>query len=187
MFNSKLVVMQPESIYVLHSTMHMGGVEVSTDPKDNAITISTAKIMVESEDFDNIQLRVDLAGKDTQRVFDQIPKSFLFDVFGKDAVTELLTGNPFWIRHSPGKTEGEGLEGQHSPDRRRTQIVVRSWKRIWFQCHAGARKFFKLKPAVHDHLKREGYILRALDRSVALVNSSISLANCICSSNDSIQ
>lgn len=34
------------------------GVEVSTDPKDNAITISTAKIMVESEDFDNIQVRL---------------------------------------------------------------------------------------------------------------------------------
>ncbi|XP_058202353.1 uncharacterized protein LOC131316871 [Rhododendron vialii] len=91
------------------------GVEVSTDSKDNAITISTAKIMVESEDFDNIQLRVDLTGKETQRVFDQvlknlarsappfpglrklkggktseIPKSFLFDVFGKDTVTEFV-------------------------------------------------------------------------------------------------
>ncbi|KAI8567068.1 hypothetical protein RHMOL_Rhmol02G0092400 [Rhododendron molle] len=184
--------------------------------------------MVESEDFDHIKLRVDLTGKETQRVFDQvlknlarsappfpglrklkggepsnlfpvllnvllikyrrfagglvpvsntcgtpilskqIPKSFLFDVFGKDTVTEfvvneIVTSTMCDYVKKARKTEGEGLDGQHSPDRRRTQIVVRSWKRIWFQCHAGARKFFKLKPAVHDHLKREGYILRALD------------------------
>ncbi|KAG5560958.1 hypothetical protein RHGRI_004103 [Rhododendron griersonianum] len=70
------------------------GVEVSTDPKDNAITISTAKIMVESEDFDNIQLRVDLAGKDTQRVFDQVLKNLARSAPPFPGLRKLKGGEP---------------------------------------------------------------------------------------------
>ncbi|KAH7859029.1 hypothetical protein Vadar_030667 [Vaccinium darrowii] len=91
------------------------GVEVSTEPKGNSITISNANIVVESEDFDKIDLRVDLTGNETKKVFDQvlrnlarsappfpglrkvkggktseIPKSFLLDLFGKDSVTKFV-------------------------------------------------------------------------------------------------
>ncbi|XP_028074915.1 uncharacterized protein LOC114277245 isoform X3 [Camellia sinensis] len=48
------------------------GLEVSTDPKDNAITIKNVKILVEYREDDKIQLRVDLTGNETQKVFDQV-------------------------------------------------------------------------------------------------------------------
>ncbi|KAK9288690.1 hypothetical protein L1049_017153 [Liquidambar formosana] len=52
------------------------GLEASiTDPKDNAIRLKPAKIFVESQDDDKIQLRVDLAGEETQKVFDQVLKN----------------------------------------------------------------------------------------------------------------
>ncbi|XP_022858305.1 uncharacterized protein LOC111379189 isoform X3 [Olea europaea var. sylvestris] len=49
------------------------GLEASiTDPKENAVSIKSAEIVVESEDDDKIQVRVDLSGEETQVVFDKI-------------------------------------------------------------------------------------------------------------------
>ncbi|CAK9161654.1 unnamed protein product [Ilex paraguariensis] len=49
------------------------GLEASiTDPKGNGITVKNAKIVVESQDDDKIQLRVDLTGEETQIVFDKV-------------------------------------------------------------------------------------------------------------------
>ncbi|GMP55132.1 hypothetical protein CsSME_00020045 [Camellia sinensis var. sinensis] len=91
------------------------GLEVSTDPKDNAITIKNVKILVESREDDKIHLRVDLTGNETQKVFDQVltdlarsappipgfrrqkggktskvPKSFLLQVLGEERVTKFV-------------------------------------------------------------------------------------------------
>lgn len=85
------------------------------DPKDNDITIKNAKIVVESQEDDEIQLRVDVAGVDTQRVFDHVltnlarsappipgfrrqkggktsnvPKSFLLQILGEERVTKFV-------------------------------------------------------------------------------------------------
>lgn len=49
------------------------GLEASiTGPNDKAITVKNAKIVVESQHEDKIQLRVDLAGDETQKVFDKV-------------------------------------------------------------------------------------------------------------------
>ncbi|GMY32671.1 trigger factor [Fagus crenata] len=49
------------------------GLEASiTDQKGNAITLKSAKIVIESQDEDKIQIRVDLTGDETQKVFDQV-------------------------------------------------------------------------------------------------------------------
>ncbi|KDP44258.1 hypothetical protein JCGZ_05725 [Jatropha curcas] len=49
------------------------GLEASiTDPKDNAMNFKNAKIVVESKEEDKIQLRVDLSGDETQKVFDKV-------------------------------------------------------------------------------------------------------------------
>nr|XP_028963305.1 uncharacterized protein LOC103442006 isoform X6 [Malus domestica] len=78
------------------------------DAQGNLITLKTAKIVVESQDDNKIQVRVDLTGDDTQKVFDRVltnlartappvpgfrrqkggktskvPKSFLLDILGK--------------------------------------------------------------------------------------------------------
>ncbi|XP_059632956.1 uncharacterized protein LOC132275469 [Cornus florida] len=92
------------------------GLEASiTDPKDNAITVKDAKIVVESQDDDKIQIRVDVTGKETQKVFDKVlanlartappipgfrrekggktskvPKSFLLQVIGEERVTKFV-------------------------------------------------------------------------------------------------
>ncbi|PSS32808.1 Trigger factor like [Actinidia chinensis var. chinensis] len=91
------------------------GLEVSTDPNDNSITIKNAKIIEESRDNDKLQLRVDLTGIDTQKVFDRVlielarsappipgfrrqkggkttkvPKSFLLQVLGEERVTKFV-------------------------------------------------------------------------------------------------
>ncbi|XP_057477760.1 uncharacterized protein LOC130765370 [Actinidia eriantha] len=93
----------------------VSGLEVSTDPSDNSITIKNAKIIEESRDNDKLQLRVDLTGIDTQKVFDQVlielarsappipgfrrqkggkttkvPKSFLLQVLGEERVTKFV-------------------------------------------------------------------------------------------------
>ncbi|XP_070682288.1 uncharacterized protein [Malus domestica] len=85
------------------------GLEASIgDAQGNLITLKTAKIVVESQDDNKIQVRVDLTGDDTQKVFDRVltnlartappvpgfrrqkggktskvPKSFLLDILGK--------------------------------------------------------------------------------------------------------
>ncbi|KAK3035502.1 hypothetical protein RJ639_033961, partial [Escallonia herrerae] len=43
-----------------------------TDLKDSAITVKDAKTVVESQDDEKIQLRVDLTGKETQVVFEKV-------------------------------------------------------------------------------------------------------------------
>ncbi|XP_070682286.1 uncharacterized protein [Malus domestica] len=49
------------------------GLEASIgDAQGNLITLKTAKIVVESQDDNKIQVRVDLTGDDTQKVFDRV-------------------------------------------------------------------------------------------------------------------
>ncbi|CAI0544031.1 unnamed protein product [Linum tenue] len=49
------------------------GVETSiTEPKDNAITVRDAKIVVESRDETSIKVRVDLGGDETEKVFGKV-------------------------------------------------------------------------------------------------------------------
>ncbi|KAA8527254.1 hypothetical protein F0562_034649 [Nyssa sinensis] len=93
----------------------VGSETAITDPKDNAITVKNAKIVVESQDDDKIQVRVDLTGEETQKVFDQVlhnlartappvpgfrrqkggktskvPKSFLLQMLGEERVTKFV-------------------------------------------------------------------------------------------------
>ncbi|KAL3752702.1 hypothetical protein ACJRO7_000153 [Eucalyptus globulus] len=88
---------------------------VITDPKDNAVTLKNAKIVVESQTEGQMQLRVDLTGDETQRVFDQVlanlartappvpgfrrqkggktskvPRDFLLQILGEDRVTKFV-------------------------------------------------------------------------------------------------
>ncbi|KAL2507230.1 uncharacterized protein Fot_30877 [Forsythia ovata] len=89
------------------------GLEASiTDPKENAVSIKSAQIVVESKDDDKLQVRVDLSGEETLVVFDKIlanlartappvpgfrrqkggktskvPKDFLLRILGEDRVT----------------------------------------------------------------------------------------------------
>ncbi|KAF8041552.1 hypothetical protein BT93_A0217 [Corymbia citriodora subsp. variegata] len=88
---------------------------VITDPKDNAVTLKNAKIVVESQKESQMQLRVDLTGDETQRVFDQVlanlartappipgfrrqkggkttnvPRDFLLQILGEDRVTKFV-------------------------------------------------------------------------------------------------
>ncbi|OMO88698.1 hypothetical protein CCACVL1_08256 [Corchorus capsularis] len=49
------------------------GLEASiSDADENVITLKDAKIVVESRDENKIQLRVDVTGKETQKVFDKV-------------------------------------------------------------------------------------------------------------------
>ncbi|GFP97292.1 hypothetical protein PHJA_001873300, partial [Phtheirospermum japonicum] len=92
------------------------GLEASiADTKDNVITIKNVEIVVESKDDDKMQVRVDLAGKETEIVFDKvlrnlarsappvpgfrrekggdcliIPKDFLLQILGEDRVTNFV-------------------------------------------------------------------------------------------------
>ncbi|XP_021906717.1 uncharacterized protein LOC110821250 isoform X2 [Carica papaya] len=92
------------------------GMEASiADPKENAVTVKNAKIVVESRDENQVQLRVDLPGNETQKIFDKVltnlartappipgfrrekggkttkvPKSFLLQVLGEDRVTKFV-------------------------------------------------------------------------------------------------
>lgn len=92
------------------------GLEASiTDQKDNAITLKNAEIVIESQDENKIQLKVQLPGDETQKVFDkvlanlastappvpgfrrqkggktsQVPKSFLLQIIGEERVTKFV-------------------------------------------------------------------------------------------------
>ncbi|XP_012065073.1 uncharacterized protein LOC105628283 [Jatropha curcas] len=92
------------------------GLEASiTDPKDNAMNFKNAKIVVESKEEDKIQLRVDLSGDETQKVFDKVltdlgksappipgfrrqkggktskvPRDFLLQILGEERVTNFV-------------------------------------------------------------------------------------------------
>ncbi|XP_050374286.1 uncharacterized protein LOC126791836 [Argentina anserina] len=90
------------------------GLEASI-AEENVIRLKTTKIVVESQDENVIQVRVDVAGDETQKVFDQVltnlartappvpgfrrqkggktskvPKSFLLDILGKERVTKFV-------------------------------------------------------------------------------------------------
>ncbi|PQQ20550.1 uncharacterized protein Pyn_01190 [Prunus yedoensis var. nudiflora] len=92
------------------------GLEASiADVEGNLITLKSAKIVVESQEDNKIQVRVDLTGDDTEKVFDtvltnlartappvpgfrrqkggktsKVPKSFLLDILGKERVTKFV-------------------------------------------------------------------------------------------------
>ncbi|ONI36476.1 hypothetical protein PRUPE_1G586900 [Prunus persica] len=92
------------------------GLEASiADVEGNLITLKTAKIVIESREDNKIQVRVDLTGDDTEKVFDKVltnlartappvpgfrrqkggktskvPKSFLLDILGKERVTKFV-------------------------------------------------------------------------------------------------
>ncbi|XP_058004310.1 uncharacterized protein LOC110657428 isoform X3 [Hevea brasiliensis] len=76
------------------------GLEASiTDPKDNAITLKNAEVVLESKEENKIQLRVDLPGDETQKVFDKV----LIDL-GRSAPPI-----PGFRRQKGGKTSKENL------------------------------------------------------------------------------
>ncbi|KAI9194722.1 hypothetical protein LWI28_008654 [Acer negundo] len=92
------------------------GLEVSvTDPEEELISLKDAKVVVESQDENKIQVRVDLTGDDTQKVFDKVitnlarsappipgfrrekggktskvPKSLLLQLLGEERVTKFV-------------------------------------------------------------------------------------------------
>ncbi|XP_057456332.1 uncharacterized protein LOC130747410 [Lotus japonicus] len=92
------------------------GLEASiTDSDENSAILTNAQIVLESEDESKIQLRVDLTGDQTERVFDRtlislgrtappvpgfrmqkggksskIPKSFLVQILGEERVTKFV-------------------------------------------------------------------------------------------------
>ncbi|CAN0918117.1 hypothetical protein LINGRAHAP2_LOCUS30685 [Linum grandiflorum] len=77
------------------------GVETSiTDGKDSAITVKDAKVVVESQDENSIQLRVDLAGDVTEKVFGKVLRNLA------------LTAPPIpgFRRQKGGKTTRENLK-----------------------------------------------------------------------------
>ncbi|KAK6914504.1 Trigger factor, ribosome-binding, bacterial [Dillenia turbinata] len=86
-----------------------------TDPKDSLISLKKANIVVESLDEEKLQVRVDLPGEETQKVFDKVltnlarsappipgfrrqkggktsnvPKSFLLQMLGEDRVIKFV-------------------------------------------------------------------------------------------------
>ncbi|CAI9277456.1 unnamed protein product [Lactuca saligna] len=90
------------------------GVEASISD-ENVVTIKNANIVVESQDDDKMQVKVELSGKETQIVFDKVltnlartappvpgfrrqkggktskvPKSFLLSIIGEDRVTKFV-------------------------------------------------------------------------------------------------
>ncbi|GMN36221.1 hypothetical protein TIFTF001_005851 [Ficus carica] len=91
------------------------GLEASVADSGDAITVKKAEIVVESQDRDKIQVRVDVTGNETQRVFDlvltnlaktappipgfrrqkggkttQVPKTFLLRILGEERVTKFV-------------------------------------------------------------------------------------------------
>lgn len=90
------------------------GVEASISD-ENVVTVKNANIIVESQDDDKMQVKVELSGKETQIVFDKVltnlartappvpgfrrqkggktskvPKSFLLSIIGEDRVTKFV-------------------------------------------------------------------------------------------------
>ncbi|KAI3503934.1 hypothetical protein L1887_32446 [Cichorium endivia] len=90
------------------------GVEASISD-ENVVTVKNANIIVESQDDDKMQVKVELPGKETQIVFDKVltnlartappvpgfrrqkggktskvPKSFLLSIIGEDRVTKFV-------------------------------------------------------------------------------------------------
>ncbi|XP_047334551.1 uncharacterized protein LOC124938198 isoform X2 [Impatiens glandulifera] len=91
------------------------GLEASTSPKISSINIKDAKVVLESKDGDKLKLRVDLSGKETDKVFNlvlknlaltappvpgfrkqkggkmtNVPKDFLLQILGEDRVTNFV-------------------------------------------------------------------------------------------------
>ncbi|KAI4324358.1 hypothetical protein L6164_023906 [Bauhinia variegata] len=92
------------------------GLEASiTDSKENSAALKNTNIVVESEDGNKLQLRVELSGDQTERIFDQVltnlartappvpgfrrqkggktsqvPKSFLIQILGEKRVTKFV-------------------------------------------------------------------------------------------------
>ncbi|KAH0988533.1 hypothetical protein GBA52_000016 [Prunus armeniaca] len=88
------------------------GLEASiADVEGNLITLKSAKIVVESQEDNKIQVRVDLTGDDTEKVFDKVLTNlartappvpgfrrqkggntliFLLDILGKERVTKFV-------------------------------------------------------------------------------------------------
>uniref|UniRef100_A0A2C9V217 Trigger factor ribosome-binding bacterial domain-containing protein n=1 Tax=Manihot esculenta TaxID=3983 RepID=A0A2C9V217_MANES len=98
------------------------GLEASiTDPKDNAITLKNAEVVLESREENKIQLRVELPGDETQKVFDKV----LIDL-GRSAPPI-----PGFRKVKGGKSECEGRQSYHYPKARRTQEVVHTWECFW--------------------------------------------------------
>ncbi|KAK1318828.1 hypothetical protein QJS10_CPB04g01885 [Acorus calamus] len=63
---------------------------ITDSEKNDDIKLGNVDIVVESRDDDKICLRVDLAGEETQKVFDDVPKSFLLQILGEDRVTKFV-------------------------------------------------------------------------------------------------
>ncbi|XP_024019844.1 uncharacterized protein LOC21401111 isoform X2 [Morus notabilis] len=91
------------------------GLETSVADSGDAISVKKAEIVVETQDNDKMQVRVDLTGNETQRVFDlvltnlaktappipgfrrqkggkttQVPKTFLLGILGEERVTKFV-------------------------------------------------------------------------------------------------
>eukprot|EP00262_Sarcandra_glabra_P005599 TRINITY_DN17324_c0_g1_i1.p1 TRINITY_DN17324_c0_g1~~TRINITY_DN17324_c0_g1_i1.p1 ORF type:complete len:240 (+),score=37.79 TRINITY_DN17324_c0_g1_i1:44-763(+) len=92
------------------------GLEASiTDPKGNDIDLKDVKIVVESRDDDKINVRVDVSGEETEKIYDHVvtnlartappvpgfrrqkggktsnvPKQFLVQIIGRDRVTKFV-------------------------------------------------------------------------------------------------
>ncbi|KAF4377409.1 hypothetical protein F8388_013755 [Cannabis sativa] len=91
------------------------GVEASVDSGEDLVIVKNPQIVVESQDNDKMQVRVDLTGEETERVFDRVlanlaktappipgfrrekggktskvPKSFLLGILGEERVTKFV-------------------------------------------------------------------------------------------------
>ncbi|POO02015.1 Trigger factor, ribosome-binding, bacterial [Trema orientale] len=91
------------------------GLEASVADSEDAIVVKNPQIVVESHDNDKMQVRVELKGEETQRVFDRVlvnlartappipgfrrekggktskvPKSFLLGILGEERVTKFV-------------------------------------------------------------------------------------------------
>ncbi|XP_004309852.1 PREDICTED: uncharacterized protein LOC101297502 [Fragaria vesca subsp. vesca] len=98
----------------LSRPIYAAGLEASI-AEETLLRLKTTKIVVESQDDNIIQVRVDVSGDETQKVFDQVltnlartappvpgfrrqkggktskvPKSFLLDILGKERVTNFV-------------------------------------------------------------------------------------------------
>ncbi|KAM6551453.1 hypothetical protein CsatB_001261 [Cannabis sativa] len=91
------------------------GFEASVDSGEDLVIVKNPQIVVESQDNDKMQVRVDLSGEETERVFDRVlanlaktappipgfrrekggktskvPKSFLLGILGEERVTKFV-------------------------------------------------------------------------------------------------
>ncbi|KAK9200795.1 hypothetical protein WN944_015994 [Citrus x changshan-huyou] len=110
-----LFAIQMRPRVLISSIFKTPGVEVSITEPEDLITVKDAKIVVESQDEDKIQVRVDLTGDATQRVFDKVltnlarsappipgfrrekggkttkvPRDFLIQILGEERVTKFV-------------------------------------------------------------------------------------------------